>query len=581
MVKLFKILLFLLLVPQVLFATDRYVHNTSSTNSLDCTNGISTYNPTGDSGDGSCTGGSDYVYSSIQNSITAMSAGDTIYIRGGTYTEDSSGGNVNLPAIEIPNTKNGSAWTEGNYNTLTSYPGEWAIIDGEGDIASGAVIGKIAFSRGGTTELAYWKFERLGITGGGGAGEKGAPAGLFLTAGPHIVRYCHIYDNWNANNYNNPTGLNGTRMRDSVVEYNYFYHNGSAGNNGEHIYLNPYPYCAESDGADGYCDNPLDTVARNEIRYNRIAGSNGSTITEHPIKYKVSTIFTDIDGSGPDTREDWGDKIHHNIFTGTGSSLILKQDYLQLYQNIFDAVHVTNGDYNYYHRLFITIYNNTFAGGAVYSQRQPNNGTFTAAEHIINNVFDLSDTVDIAGQESDGVDYATVCSSSETGVFYSDWYITNNYSYRPVTTTHYQIAIAITGALYGNFTAEALDIAWTNHTGNVSKATSEGSDNLYEVDGLTTRGAHSTGSTTIANGGTGGNHPYLSGVTIPEFLGATNPDDNSWVAGVNSLDVTYFTNEEAGSTPSWVEGAATTGVTIDPTANQVTCGGSGSVTIGG
>jgi len=64
-----------------------------------------------------------------------------------------------------------------------------------------------------------------------------------------------------------------------------------------------------------------------------------------------------------------------------------------------------------------------------------------------------------------------------------------------------------------------------------------------------------SGSTTIANGGIGGSHPYLSGVTIPSYVGAVNPSDSDWVAGVLALDVTYFTSATAGSDPSWIEGS--------------------------
>ena len=64
------------------------------------------------------------------------------------------------------------------------------------------------------------------------------------------------------------------------------------------------------------------------------------------------------------------------------------------------------------------------------------------------------------------------------------------------------------------------------------------------------------GSTTIANGGIGGNHPYFSGVTIPSYVGATNPDDNNWADGVLSLaNVTTLMNGGSGD-PDWIEGGA-------------------------
>ena len=43
------------------------------------------------------------------------------------------------------------------------------------------------------------------------------------------------------------------------------------------------------------------------------------------------------------------------------------------------------------------------------------------------------------------------------------------------------------------------------------------------------------GSTTIANGGIGGSHPYLSGITLPSYVGAVDPNNTSWVANLLCL----------------------------------------------
>ncbi len=40
---------------------------------------------------------------------------------------------------------------------------------------------------------------------------------------------------------------------------------------------------------------------------------------------------------------------------------------------------------------------------------------------------------------------------------------------------------------------------------------------------------------TAGNAGIGGNHPYLSGVTIPSYLGAVDPNNSSWVDAVLGL----------------------------------------------
>jgi hypothetical protein len=156
----FILISFSLLLSQSGWAANIYVDNQLTSDLAGPTN---YYDPTKGRGDTcSSTGVTTKGYSTIQEAITAMSSGDKIYIRGGTYQE----GHIN-----IPTSKNASGpWTEGNYNYLGSYPGEWAIIDGQGTISNdhrGTVLGQIgyAFPYNGIT---YWMLERLEITGGGG-----------------------------------------------------------------------------------------------------------------------------------------------------------------------------------------------------------------------------------------------------------------------------------------------------------------------------------------------------------------------------------------------------------------------------
>ncbi len=61
---------------------------------------------------------------------------------------------------------------------------------------------------------------------------------------------------------------------------------------------------------------------------------------------------------------------------------------------------------------------------------------------------------------------------------------------------------------------------------------------------------------TIANGGIGGEHPFLDNVTIPTYVGAVNPDDNAWVDGVSSLSDLSVLQVGSDGDPSWVEGSA-------------------------
>ena len=59
--------------------------------------------------------------------------------------------------------------------------------------------------------------------------------------------------------------------------------------------------------------------------------------------------------------------------------------------------------------------------------------------------------------------------------------------------------------------------------------------NLYSSEYKTTGSFSLGGSSTISNGGIGGYHPYLSGVTIPSYVGATDPSNNVWVNKVVGL----------------------------------------------
>jgi hypothetical protein len=59
----------------------------------------------------------------------------------------------------------------------------------------------------------------------------------------------------------------------------------------------------------------------------------------------------------------------------------------------------------------------------------------------------------------------------------------------------------------------------------------------------------------IKSSGLGGAHPYLSGIVIPSYLGAVNPDDDNWVAGVMGLkNITTLKNATT-SDPAWIEGS--------------------------
>ena len=274
--------------------------------------------------------GAGYGYSGVQAAIDAAVVGDKIYIRTGTYTNS---GSTNSAAFYIASTKSGTSWDEGDYFYIGSYPGEWAVLDGEGSAPGGVTLGNTNTYSGCSSLEQYWVIERLGITGGCTPGDNSTGgAGIFLRGGPLKIRYCYIYDNFDDSYEGNPGGLRTYILRDSVIEYNYFYHNGYNGTNGDQIQF----FTDYNDEAGGYTDVADITCAQrnNDISYNYLDGSNGTNEAEVGIKYKASQMLTDTDATYT-TYKDYGDEIHHNIILNHSSGgIMLRQDFVQAHNNI-------------------------------------------------------------------------------------------------------------------------------------------------------------------------------------------------------------------------------------------------------
>lgn len=143
------LLLLLLLLPGVTQATTRYVKSS-------CTNAITTYNPGADT----CTGGSSTVYSTINNALAANTtvAGDILYIRAGTYSEQIKSATQTIPT--------GTSWT--NAPLIAGYTGETVQIRGIGL---------------GASYIQYVIFDNLVIDATGTGGE-----GVWLSLGTNHVR---------------------------------------------------------------------------------------------------------------------------------------------------------------------------------------------------------------------------------------------------------------------------------------------------------------------------------------------------------------------------------------------------------
>lgn len=528
----FGVIMLVFFAAHTAFSATIYVDNTLRG---DITNGSYSIENRDDSGsDGN-------AYRKIQTALDFMSIGDTILIRGGVYKEDNGHSTVD---IMISPSKNGDSWEPGHFNTLASYPGEWAIIDGEGNAPKGVVLGYKGMSAY-SEELKYWKFERLGITGGASPGDDNqGGAGLWVAGGPVVIRYCNFYENWDNSQLNNPSGLTTYRLRDSIIEYNRFFHNGCAsGSNCAHV-------ANYSDYKTSFASVDVNhAVVKNEWRYNYFEDGY------YGLKNKAIQLLSETGGGGGMDYKDYGDKIHHNIFVNFSKAGVMSnQDFQQVYNNIFDNSPISNGEYNASFRFRLCYYNNTLINTYFVEWGQSEGGvrdSFYPNDFIYNNIFDRPPT---GNNETRPINIGAY---SDTPVDVSNFFVENNYWYLADSPTQILYLAAHKSdysSKLGLFSVSEFnsEYGFKNYSKNSEDLLFQGSAGANKY---ITIADHSVGSATVGTGGRGGSHPYLAGVTIPSYLGATNPTDNAWVAGVlNNVTSTAWLRSQGAGYPSWIEG---------------------------
>jgi hypothetical protein len=504
-----------------------------------------------------CSGSSGNAYTTIQAAITAMNPGGVIYMRGGTYTER---------GITIPMAKNGSAWTSGNFNTISSYPGEWAVIDGtnSGSCAAGQespqIIGR--YDGGGDTsgyyDLKYWLFEKFEVKNGG-CSDDGRALGIFVNGGPNKFRYLYIHD-VSGTSVDNMYALGGKHWQDSVVEYCWFsnnYHVGGPSENMSDIAIySDYAWDYTSTNGFTVRTDPL-AAYRNTVRYNIFSGS-GSIAFKHKGQQEFTGRSTTSGFS--DTYKTWGDKIHHNIVLDRESfSLMCHMDFCQLYNNIISTSSSNTAgiglgyevDYNPLYKAMA--YNNTIVGSTVGVTFEGDDDVFSGQlnglyGYAYNNILDSITGTDKA--EILGGTYGYTPPNHIADV--SNWYVTKNYSYRPISANTFRFrATTYNASGFQSQTHTAsprVHYSAAYNAGNLLYQGTTGADK-YRI-----RSGHVVGGTTAGTGGVGGSHPYLAGITLPSYLGAANPNDDAWVAGV--LGLTTISNLQNGGAddPNWIEG---------------------------
>lgn len=510
-----------LLVSSALWADTLYVDCQLTT---DCI----TYNPA----TRLCDGGTYKGYKNLQAALDNVQIGDVILGREGRYHPEGPTFNYLIPA-----SKNGTSWNEGEYFTLKSADGEWMILDGQNNVQF-AVIGD-------GTAKSYWKFERLEITGGR---TPSTARGFFAKGGPFIFRYCYIHDNLSPQANNIPAGLSGKNWSNSLVEYCYFKNNGSIEDtwiNASHIIIYS-DYNELGNAKNGFIDLGTGKHAmKNEWRYNLFEGaSNGIWIT------KGDQFFTGRNTGYSEVANTYGDKIHHNIFMDMASWAIgLNQDFAQVYNNIMyncGSAVVAGYATTFPGPYKPVIYNNSYIKtkrGAIHKHTLYNKEVVLPnPNYYAFHYNDFTDSVPTFLGNSERFEEFTAFTLNDKGAIAGatqDSFIINHcYSHRPAS---HSFDTDGSRMIYMGESRYTIDQFKTLRPGvKLWMNADNPQDNLYKgttgADRYKTRGGHVlNGDTTIANGGIGGSHPYLQGVMIPSYIGATDPNDDSWVDTVLNL----------------------------------------------
>ena len=556
--KLFSILISFLFLSIPVFAETWFVDPGNSHGATwNGTNGAA-YSDDGLTGKGAQT--LQYVIWGTNGSDGAASAGDTIYLRSGTYTESYG----STAAMEIGSKLNAASWEAAT--TISSYPGEWAILSATTD--DDYVFGCLEFDSLGTSGLdrTYIVIERLGITGG-------KYGGIGIRTGPVKIRYCHIYDCALASSAN-VAGIALRRPMGCVIEYCLFGDNGGfATDNPAHIMM--YADYNYSTGT----FTPTHCNRDNEIAYCYFHGDAYNGIHDKAAQFLANydeASPTDQHGPGSITDLTYqanGNKYHHNIFDGTcNQAIYATQFFEQIYNNIADDSRIgfPPGASTERPMFYVCMYNNTVLNDLLimdsgYSRHED---AFKPCGFFVNNLAEVGPSsgdrlaFGLWYRYSTGASPAVgACNASDF-----DWTgttVDRNFIHSPGLSDHYGMpnGYSCNSLTTAEFNAARGTTNYTNSTAGLWAST------------YVPSGSFVIGSTTIAEGGYNAAHPYLSGVTIPSYVGAVNPSDSDWVAGVLALDVTYFTSATAGSDPSWIEGSGSSPSTPTIRSGSIVNGG--------
>jgi hypothetical protein len=491
------------------------------------------------------------VYNTIKSALDGMVVGDVIVLRGGVYRE----GSILLPA------KNGTSWEPGKYNTITSFRGEWAVLDGENNLHNSVWVSVI----GNNYARSYWKFERLEICNGSTANDSSA-RGFYCDGGPFIFRYCYFHDNVCDYIGNIPAAISGHNWSNCLVEYCYFKNNGSltaVHHNASHITMFS-DYNGNNIAKNGFVLGDGNHTMKNEFRYNLFeSGSNGMYAT------KANQYFTgrNVRVAGyNDAYSGYGDRIHHNIFMNLRcGAIVCNQDFQQIYNNIVSDCRtgLLIGAVNSF--VYKTVvYNNTLINctreGIYEKQWQEYTDKTINVEpmyygYIYNNLLDSCTREDTWNKEEISLSVAASCFNNPQQ---DSFIVSNCYIYRPAIHAKDPNGINVIYMFDTRYTIEQynseIDKKAVLYLGHPQNSISEPLyQNEYGPGRFKTNPNHIMGGSGAKIGYAGFNksHPYLD-ERIPSYIGATDPNDPTNSAWVN--DVLYLAN--LGNEPNsnrWVD----------------------------
>ncbi|HEY3382161.1 MAG TPA: hypothetical protein VGK32_10365 [Vicinamibacterales bacterium] len=514
-------------------------------------------------------------YATLQKGIAALKSqgpGNTLYLRGGVYRTLPLGafmrdGSYQGRGVPFWTLNNASSWDKAY--TIRSYPGEWAVIDAAayaGEQVVFPLYGGSANGAVGYVEISYLEIRNVSATVYG--------AGICTRGGPYKFHHLNIHDCNTLTSSNNPGGLlleNGTG--DTTIEYCHFKSNahlGGTANSAQIVIMSDYKQTAPPTTLHSATTGFSTSRHNNQIRYNFFDGGDGALKTPSAIHFKAVQYLASNTKSGQpvDTSgwSDQGDDVHHNIIINHSRSGVgqMSTDFGQVHHNVivmpsgvteagieigepFVGASGLRGPWR------AVVYNNTVIGGGpgIYFEDKSNQDTVCHAQWwAYNNILDAPTDSDGRQDLSFNRDYSVLGATWDINTLLR---VHGNYFYRPanaslsrIRLTDYTLAQINAAAWGGRDFSNAYDARDLLYAGTSG------------TDQYKARGGHVlSGSTTIANGGIGGPHPYLPGVTIPSYVGATDPSDSAWLDTVVSLPTSLPTMGRSIPAP-----AAPTGVRI-------------------